>query len=58
MASNDDDEWPELPQDPEAVERRRQASKEMRAAREKAFRWGYGVLGIFVIVVIVLALTR
>lgn len=54
----DDDEWPDLPDDPEATERRREAMAEVRAAREKALRWGYAVLGVLVIVVVVLALTR
>jgi hypothetical protein len=58
MPWDDDDDWEELKDDPESVERRRQAMLEVRRAREKALRYGYGVLGILVIVVIVLALTR
>ncbi len=54
----DDDEWPDLPDDPEATERRRQAMAEVRRAREKALRYGYAVLGVLVVVVIILALTR
>ena len=54
----DDDEWPELPHDPESVERRRQASEEMRAARAKAYRWAYMILGFLLAIVIYLAATR
>ena len=58
MAWDDDDEWPELPEDPASIERRRRASEDIRRAREKAMRFGYGILALLVIVVIVLALTR
>jgi hypothetical protein len=54
----EDDEWPDLPDDPEARERRRRAAEEGRRMSERAMRWGYAVLGILVVVVIVLALTR
>lgn len=58
MPWDDEDEWPELPDDEEARERRRKAELESRAIRERALRWGYAILGVMLIVVIVLALTR
>ena len=55
MAWDDDEEWPELSDDPEAVERRRQASREIASAKQKALRWAYAGLGFLIILVIVLA---
>ncbi len=55
MAWDDDEEWPELSDDPEAVERRRQASREIANAKQKALRWAYAALGFLIILVIFLA---
>jgi len=56
---DDDDEWgKELPDDPESVERRRKTMLGMAALRRRALRWAYAALGILVIVVVVVALTR
>jgi hypothetical protein len=52
---DEEDKYPELSDDPEAVERRRQASTEMRAMRQKILRWAYGVLGFLIVLVIYLA---
>ncbi len=56
---DDDDEWGKsLPDDPESVERRREARAKVDAARRRALRWAYAVLGVLLVVVIVIALTR
>ena len=55
MAWDDDEEWPELSDDPEAVERRRQASREIANAKQKALRWAYAGLGFLIALVIILA---
>ena len=55
MGWDDDDEFPELSDDPEAVERRRLASLEIRAARQRILRWAYGILGFLIVLVIYLA---
>ena len=56
---DDDDEWGKsLSDDPEAVERRRQARVKVDAARRRALRWAYAALGLLLVVVIVVALTR
>ncbi len=55
MAWDDDEEWPELSDDPDAVERRRQASREIAAAKQKALRWAYAGLGFLIVLVIFLA---
>ena len=55
MAWDDEEEWPELSDDPEAVERRRQASREIAHAKQKALRWAYAGLGFLIVLVIVLA---
>ena len=55
MAWDDDEEWPELSDDPEAVERRRRASREIANAKQKALRWAYAGLGFLIILVIFLA---
>ena len=55
MGWDDDERYPELSDDPEAVERRRQASLEMRAMRQKILRWAYGALGFLIVLVIYLA---
>ena len=52
---DDDEKWPELSDDPASVERRRQASREIANAKQKALRWAYAGLGFLIIVVIVLA---
>ncbi len=52
---DDDEKWPELPDDPASVERRRQASREIANAKQKALRWAYAGLGFLIILVIVLA---
>ena len=55
MAWDEDEEWPELSDDPASVERRRQASREIASAKQKALRWAYACLGFLIILVIVLA---
>ena len=55
VAWDDDEEWPELSDDPEAVERRRQASREIANARQKALRWAYAGLGFLIALVLYLA---
>lgn len=53
----DDDDWtPD--HDPESLERRREAIAEIAGARRRLLRWVYGILGILLIVVIVLAYTH
>jgi hypothetical protein len=57
--NDDDDEWgKQLPDDPESVERRRETMRGLGVLRRRALRWAYAVLGILVIVVVVIALTR
>jgi hypothetical protein len=58
MGWDDEDEWPEPDRDPESLERRRRAIGEVASARRRLLRWAYAGLGILLIVVIVLALTR
>lgn len=55
MAWDDDEKWPELSDDPDAVERRRQASREIARAKQKALRWAYAGLGFLIVLVIFLA---
>jgi predicted ATPase len=55
MAWDDDEEWPELSDDPEAVERRRKASLEIASAKEKVLRWVYAGLGFLIVLVLFLA---
>jgi hypothetical protein len=55
MAWDDDEEWPELSDDPEAVERRRKASIEIRDAKQRVLRWVYAGLGFLIVLVIFLA---
>lgn len=55
MGWDDDEEWPELSDDPESVERRRQASREIANARQKALRWAYAGLGFLIALVLILA---
>ena len=54
----DDDDWPEADHDPESLERRRKAIEDMASVRRMFIRAAYAGLGILVIVVVVLALTR
>ena len=57
MPWDDDDDWtPD--RDPESLERRRRAIGEIVSSRRRLMRWAYGIIGILLIVVIVLALTR
>lgn len=55
MGWDDDEEWPELSDDPDAVEARRKASAQISAARQKALRWAYAALGFLIVLVIFLA---
>ena len=55
MAWDDDEEWPKLSDDPEAVERRRKASLEIRETRQRILRWVYAGLGFLIVLVIYLA---
>jgi hypothetical protein len=55
VAWDDDEEWPEPDRDPRAVERRQ---REIDAWRRRALRYAYAAVGILLIVVIVVALTR
>lgn len=58
MGWDDDDDWPEPDHDEESLERRRKAIRDMAAVRRNFIRAAYAGLGILLIVVIVLALTR
>jgi hypothetical protein len=55
MAWDDDEEWPELSDDPESVARRRAASIEIRNAKQRVLRWVYAGLGFLIVLVIFLA---
>jgi hypothetical protein len=55
VAWDDDEEWPKLDDDPEAVERRRKAMSEVAVWRRKALRWAYAVIAILIVVVILVA---
>ena len=56
MAWDDDEDWPELPDDPESIERRRRALREVSEFRQRAMRWAYGGLGFLIALVVYLAL--
>jgi hypothetical protein len=58
MPLDDDDDWPEPEHDPEKLARARESLAGMAAVRRRALRWVYAGLGVLLIVVIVLALTR
>lgn len=58
MGWDDDDDWPEPDHDPESLERRRKALRDIAPMRDRLMRAAYAGLGILLIVVIVLALTR
>jgi hypothetical protein len=56
---DDDDQWGQrLPDDPDSVERRKETMRSVSAVRRRALRWAYAALGILVIAVVVIALTR
>jgi hypothetical protein len=55
---DDDDDWPEPEADPEKLAQARKTLAGMAAVRRRALRWAYAGLGVLLIVVIVLALTR
>ncbi len=55
MAWDDEEEWPDLAKDPEALERRRQAMRQMSDMRRRALRWAYAGLGLLIVLVIYLA---
>ncbi|MDH3227728.1 MAG: hypothetical protein OEM67_11665 [Thermoleophilia bacterium] len=54
MGWDDDDDWAELDDSEEAREERRQAYAATREIRQRALRFGYGTLGILLILVIIL----
>ena len=56
MAWDDDEDWPELPDDPESIERRRRAMREVSEFRRRALRWAYAGLGFLIALVVYLAL--
>jgi hypothetical protein len=56
MAWDDDEDWPELSDDPESIERRRQAMREVSEFRRRALRWAYAGLGVLIALVVYLAL--
>ncbi len=56
MAWDDDEEWPDLPDDPESVERRRKAMREVSEMKRRALRWAYAGLGFLIALVLYLAL--
>ena len=56
MAWDDDEDWPELSDDPESIERRRQAMLEVSELRRRALRWAYAGLGVLIALVVYLAL--
>ncbi len=55
MAWDDEEEWPDLAKDPDALERRRQAMRQMSDMRRRALRWAYAGLGLLIVLVIYLA---
>jgi len=54
MGWDDDDDWAELDDSPEAREQRREGMASTREMRQRALRWAYGILAILLILVIVL----
>lgn len=56
VAWDDDEDWPELPDDPESVERRRRAMREVADVKRRALRWAYAGLGFLIALVLYLAL--
>jgi len=52
---DDDDDWGKpLPDDPESVARRQEASRQMVTARAKVLQWVSLALGVLVVLVLVL----
>jgi hypothetical protein len=59
VAYDDEDDWPEPERDPAKLEEaRRRIAADTRAMRQKVLRYVYAGLGILLIIVIVLAVTR
>lgn len=60
MAWDDDDDWggKPLPDDPESVERRAEASRQMVAARNSVLRWVYLALAVLIVLVVVLWIVK
>lgn len=56
--NDDDDDWPEPIHTPEERKRATEAYEATFGIRKKALRWGYVVLGVLVILVIVLYFTH
>jgi hypothetical protein len=56
MPWDDDDEWPKPSHDPESVEHRRKAIREILEANRRALRWVYAGLGVLIALVLYLAL--
>ena len=51
---DEDDDWAKLDDSTEAREQRRKDFASTREMRRRVLRWAYGILAIFLIVVIVL----
>ena len=50
---DDDEKFPELSDDPDAVARRAEASRERTIAGQRILRWAYLVLALLIVLVIV-----
>ncbi len=57
MGWEDDEEYPELSKDPEAVARRAEAARERQTAGNRIMLWAYAVLAVLIAAVVVLWLT-
>jgi len=55
---DEDDDWPDPISSDEELERARQAYQETFGLRRRVLRYAYLVLGLLIVLVIVLALTR
>ena len=53
MGWDDDDEWAELDDSPEAREERRKGYASTFEIRRRALRWAYGILALLILLVIV-----
>jgi hypothetical protein len=55
---DDDDDWPPPERDPEALEHTRRTLRGTFGLRQRALRWAYGIIGLIVIAIVVIAVTR
>jgi hypothetical protein len=58
VAWDDDEEWPKPGTDPESLERRREAARQIAAYRRRALRWAYAVLAVLIVVLILVVTLR